>query len=85
VLEVDGLNTPRMWEYARAVWNKLEQDGIPFTMHWGKFNDFLTRPRLQNMYGTNLDKWIQSREQLLTPEVRQVFTNEFLRNVGLAS
>lgn len=85
VLEVDGLNTPRMWDYARAVWNKLEQEGIPFTMHWGKFNDFLTKPRLQNMYGTNLDKWIQSREQLLTPEVRQVFTNEFLRNVGLAT
>ena len=85
VLEVDGLNTPRMWDYARAVWQKLEQDGIPFTMHWGKFNDFLTRPRLQNMYGTNLDKWIQSREQLLTPQVRQVFTNEFLRNVGLAT
>lgn len=85
VLEVDGLNTPKMWEYARAVWAKLEQDGIPFTMHWGKFNDFLTRPRLQKMYGTNLDKWIQSREQLLTPEVRQVFTNEFLRNVGLAT
>jgi len=85
VLEVDGLNTPRMWDYARQVWNKLEQDGIPFTMHWGKFNEFLTKPRLQNMYGTNLDKWIQSREQLLTPEVRQVFTNEFLRKVGLAT
>jgi len=85
VLEVDGINTPKMWEYARAVWKKLEQDGIPFTMHWGKFNDFLTKPRLQDMYGTNLDKWIQSREHLLTSEVRQVFTNEFLRNVGLAT
>ncbi len=85
VLEVDGLNNERTRTYTEQVWNKLEQAGIPFTMHWGKFNYFLTRDRLQSMYGESLDKWIESRETLLTPEVRKVFTNEFLRGVGLAT
>jgi hypothetical protein len=37
------------------------------------------------MYGANRDQWIQSREQLLSPEVRAVFTNDFLRRLGLAT
>lgn len=85
VLEVDGLNNETTRRYTETVWNKFEQAGIPFTMHWGKFNHFLTTARLQNMYGENLDKWIESRETLLPPEVRKVFTNDFLRGIGLAT
>jgi len=67
------------------VWTGLEQAGIPFTMHWGKFNWFLTPDRVRSMYGDNVQKWIASREALLSPEVRSVFTNDFLRSVGLAT
>jgi hypothetical protein len=84
-LEIDAPDTPKTREYANAVWTNLEQAGIPFTMHWGKFNWFLTPDRVQSMYGGNVQKWIASREALLSPEVRSVFTNDFLRSVGLAT
>jgi hypothetical protein len=84
-LEIDAINVPKTQEYAHAVWTNLEEAGIPFTMHWGKFNWFLTPTRVQNMYGENVQKWIESRETLLSPEVRSVFTNDFLRSVGLAT
>ena len=55
-------------------------------MHWGKFNSFLNKTRVREMYGENVDKWIASREALLeNPKVRQVFTNAFLTSVGLAT
>ena len=86
VLEIDGLNIPKTHEYAQLVWKRYEDAGIPFTMHWGKFNSFLTRARLDSMYGGNVAKWIQSREALLqSPQVREIFTNDFLRAVGLAT
>lgn len=86
VMEVDSLNTPKARDYAKRVWTRLEEADIPFTMHWGKFNSFLNKTRLRHMYGDNMDKWIASREALLeTPKVRQVFTNAFLKSVGLAT
>jgi len=85
VLEIDGINTEKTQEFANAVWTNLEQAGIPFTMHWGKFNASLTPARVRNVYGENVQKWIDSRETLLSPEVRSVFTNDFLRSVGLAT
>jgi len=84
-LEIDATDTPQTREYANAVWTNLEQAGIPFTMHWGKCNWFLTPARVQTMYGENVQKWIASRETLLSPAVRNVFTNDFLRSVGLAT
>ena len=85
VLEIDAINTEETHDYANQVWTKLEQGGIPFTMHWGKFNSFLTKARVNNMYGENVKKWVESREALLSPEVRNVFTNGFLQSVGLAT
>lgn len=68
------------------MWTALEQADIPFTMHWGKFNAFLTEARVRTMYGSSAAQWITSRETLLpSPAVRQVFTNDFLRSVGLAT
>lgn len=86
VLEIDGLFTPKSQQYVNQIWAKLEQAGIPFTMHWGKINSFMTTARVKNMYGANVDKWIDSRETLLeSPEVRNVFTNNFIKSIGLAS
>ena len=53
VFEIDGLNTPKTKEYADKVWLKVEAAGIPFTMHWGKFNSFLNKDRVKTMYGAN--------------------------------
>ena len=85
MLEVDGVNTKKTRGFAELVWKNLEQAGIPFTMHWGKINSYLTKARVKNMYGENVTKWIASREALLSPAVRKVFTNDFLKRVGLAT
>jgi FAD/FMN-containing dehydrogenase len=86
VLEIDGLNNRKTHEYAGRVWAAIEQADIPLTMHWGKFNTFLTEPRVRRMYGEGAARWIASRETLLSsPAVRQVFSNDFLRSVGLAT
>lgn len=86
ILEIDGLNTANMQEYANQVWDNMEKAGIPFTMHWGKFNSHLTPDRIKKMYGANAQEWIDSRKELLkNPKVRQVFTNDFLKRVGLAT
>jgi hypothetical protein len=85
VIELDGLNTPNMQEYVNLVWELVEQAGIPFAMHWGKFNEHLNAKRIKTMYGPKRNQWIQSREKLLSADVRQVFTNDFLKRVGLAT
>jgi FAD/FMN-containing dehydrogenase len=84
-LEIDATDSPATRAYVDLVWTRLEQAEIPFTMHWGKFNWFLTPARVQAMYGANVQAWIASRETLLAPAVRQVFTNDFLQSVGLAT
>ncbi len=86
VLEIDGLNTAKTRAYATSVWKNLERAGIAFTMHWGKVNDFLTENRVKTMYGANVDKWIAGRETLLeNSETRDVFANEFVKSLGLAT
>jgi hypothetical protein len=85
VIELDGVNTPNMHEYANLVWELVEQAGIPFTMHWGKFNEHLNAHRIETMYGPKRNEWIGSREKLLSADVRKVFTNDFLKRVGLAT
>ncbi|HET6676546.1 MAG TPA: hypothetical protein VFG71_14470, partial [Nitrospiraceae bacterium] len=86
VLEVDALNSPKTRQFAQKLWKTLDDADIPFTMHWGKFNTFLNKARVREMYGENVDKWIASREALLEDsKVRQVFTNAFLKSVGLAT
>ncbi len=86
VLEIDGLFTPKSQQYVNQVWGKLEQAGIPFTMHWGKINSFMTKARVRQMYGANVDTWIASREALMeSPEARAVFANGFVTSLGLAT
>jgi len=84
-LEIDAINTADARRYAETVWTELENANIPFTMHWGKLNWFLKPDRVRRMYGDNVRRWIESRESLLTADVRKVFTNDFLTTVGLAT
>ena len=38
------------------------------------------------MYGeTNLDKWLNSRNQLMDAATQKVFTNDFMKQCGLSS
>jgi hypothetical protein len=86
VMEMDAVNTPQTRAFFNEVWNRLDTAGIPFTLHWGKYNAFLNTDRVRNRYGdTAVNQWLTSRKTLLTdPVVRQIFTNDFMKAVGLA-
>jgi hypothetical protein len=68
--------------YYNAVWQGLEAAGIPYTLHWGQMNNF-TPARVQAMYGTAVNDWVVSRNAVLDPPARDVFTSPFLQSCGL--
>jgi hypothetical protein len=82
-IELPGAYADRTLSYYNAVWQGLENAGIPYTLHWGQIHNF-TPARVRTMYGTAVDEWIASRNTLLDPQVRAVFTSPFLRQCGLA-
>ncbi len=85
VLEVDAINTPNTRKYLQKVWADLDAAGIPFTLHWGKFNAHLTPARVRRIYGSaTVDQWIASRNSLLqSAEVGRVFANPFTNKLQL--
>lgn len=82
MLEVDGISNDRTLQVARNVWANLEAANIPYTAHWGKINE-LDRGHLDTVYGPAVRQWIDTRNALLPPEVRVVFTSPELRRLGL--
>lgn len=87
VMEMDAVNTPETRAFFNKVWEALDAAGIPFTLHWGKYNSFLTPDRVRDRYGDSaVDQWLASRETLLeSAAVRQIFNNDFTTGVGLAN
>jgi len=87
VFEIDSVNTAQTRAYCNKVMSAIEAAGIPFALHWGKFNSFLTAARVRKSYGdANVAKWIASREAVLeSAAVRQVFNNTFMAKLGLTS
>ena len=84
VLEMDGVDGNKAREFYEAVWNTFEQEGIAYTLHWGKINFILNENRVKNMYGANkVQSWIDARNELLSPPVLQVFNNAFIEGCGL--
>ena len=83
VLEMDGVDGRASRDFFEAVWNKLEELNIPYTLHWGKINFNLKAERIKNMDG-NYDKtWLASRNAVMTHSVIYIFNNEFLTMYGL--
>ena len=62
VLEIDSLNMDSTRAYLHKVWNALDAAGIPFTLHWGKFNMHLNAQQVRNRYGAAVDDWIASKK-----------------------
>ncbi|MEM9000473.1 MAG: FAD-binding protein [Bacteroidota bacterium] len=84
VLEMDGVDGDTTRAFYEAVWNKFEQEGIAYTLHWGKINFNLNENRVKQMYGTAaVDAWIKARNQLLSIPVLEVFNNGFIKKCGL--
>ncbi len=84
VIEMDGLDIKGNHQVFAKVIARLENKGIPCTIHWGKLNEPLNANRVTNMYSSNkVQSWKRSREILLKPETRAVFTNDFMIRCGL--
>lgn len=82
VAEFDSFDAPATWQFYRQLWAAVEEAGIPFTFHWGKINN-LTPERLHRMYGSNVAEWLAARNAILPMEMQPVFTNAFMKEVGL--
>ena len=87
ILELDSLNLPETRQYVRDVWQNLTADNINFTLHWGKFNTYLTPARVESMYGqAAINEWKTSRAALMeSADVSRVFDSPFLVGAGLAT
>ena len=84
VLEMDGVDGEAARDFFEAVWNRLEQEQIPYALHWGKINFNLNNARLEKMYGkSSVAAWVDARNTLLDPSVLPVFDNPFLKQCGL--
>ncbi len=83
ILELDGAFSNATMNFYRAVWKKLENEQIPFTVHWGKMNE-LNFEKITRMYGKDsVEAWIAARNKLLDVDCRKVFTNPILTQWGL--
>ena len=84
VVEMDGIDIKGNHKVFENVIDRLMNGGIACTIHWGKLNDPLNAERVTTMYGgTSLQLWKRKREELLLPETRAVFTNDFMKKCGL--
>lgn len=84
VVEMDGIDADITRKFFENVWIKLEEQGISYTLHWGKMNFILNKQRVINMYGAEkVNKWINCRHSLLSEPARKVFTNDFMVMCGL--
>jgi len=84
VLELDGVDANVNHKFARRVAERLEADGIPYTLHWGKINRLLNSQRILHMYGAeNVENWKKQRSQIMSQDVQEAFNNEFMERCGL--
>jgi hypothetical protein len=84
ILELDGVDAKLSRDFFEKVCEIMEQENIPYTLHWGKYNINLTPQRVREMYGNSaVDTWIASRHQLMDSATRNVFNNAYMQRAGL--
>jgi len=82
-IELPGVGSHRTIDFFERVWQKLEDNRIPHTLHWGQSNH-LTEVRVRNMWGSAVDDWLAARRGFLSVAGRRTFSNDFLVRCGLA-
>ncbi|WP_299887076.1 FAD-binding protein [uncultured Lacinutrix sp.] len=89
MIEIDGVlwkKTRRIMsleEYSRRMIEVLKENNIPFTIHWGKNSDWKFPNLVNHMYKNQVEKWKDERAKLLSSKMQEVFSNKFLKTVGL--
>ncbi|WP_025740239.1 FAD-binding protein [Aquimarina pacifica] len=90
VIEIDGViwkksrNLMSLQEFSKRMIEVLQQHNIEFTIHWGKNADWGFSGLLDDMYGSKALEWKKCRNLLLSDKMKEVFSNDFLRTVGLS-
>ncbi len=91
MLEIDGLiwdpksdDLISLPDFCTRMIDVLKQNNIPFTQHWGKNADWKYEGLVQHMYGSNARQWQEYRGALLGKEMSALFSNDFLKDTGLA-
>ncbi|MEK6154111.1 FAD-binding protein [Flavobacteriaceae bacterium 3-367] len=90
MLEIDGVlwkktnSIMSLTEYSRRMIQVLQQHNIPFTIHWGKNSDWDFPGLIPHMYGNDATSWKTYRSALLSDNMQQLFSNDFLERTGLA-
>ena len=82
ILELDGAESNITRNFYNAVWNELEARNIPYTFHWGKIHN-LDVAKTRKMYGAAIDKWIEQRNKIMSPETMKIFNTQALKDCGL--
>jgi len=91
MLEIDGVlwnksgKIMSLTEFSRRMIEVLKQNNIPFTIHWGKNSDW-TFPNLVNhMFdASKINEWKACRSALLSGDMAELFSNQFLKDIDLA-
>jgi hypothetical protein len=81
-IELPSIKDPGVLDVYTAVWNRLENDGIPFTCHWGQLSG-MNASRLSKYFKGREARWKAAREKLLDATGRKVFCAPLLAQVGL--
>lgn len=91
MLEIDGLNWDgdahgmiSLKQFCTRTIEVLQENGIEFTLHWGKNADWSFPGLAKYMYGSQVQQWKTQRARLLSPEAQLLFSNGFLKDLDLA-
>ena len=90
VLEMDGIlwqgnqNMISMEEIEKKIIETFMGAGIKFTIHWGKNAAWSFPGLIDYMYGDNDDTWKNYRSALLSKQMADLFSNDFLDAVKLS-
>jgi len=90
MIEIDGVlwkETDKIMSletYSKRMIEVLQENNIPFTLHWGKNSDWKFPGLVNYMFGDKVETWKTQRETLLSPDMQTLFSNTFLNTVGLA-
>ena len=82
ILELDGAYSEATKDFYHTVWQRLDEENIKFSFHWGKMNE-LNFDRINRMYGDKVNAWMAARNILLDAKSLKVFTNPLLTQWGL--
>ena len=84
MIEIDGIqwddkeNLISLKEYSTKMIRVLKDNNIPFTIHWGKNANWGLPNLVEHMYGDKMKKWKKVRNELLSSQMQDLFSNEFL-------